>query len=204
MHTASCSGQSLGCCHCQIITSDGHGEVSPPTCRGCPSVSARPGPRSSNAIPEPTTRSFTVEDTSTSRGPAIAATRAPIWTATPRTCSPASSTSPVCRPLRNSRPRPGTVSAGAPDRQGRPVEGRQETVAGGVHLPAAEVVQFPADQDVMPVEQVTPAVVPGLGGPFGCGAPDAAARWRPPGRSRAPASSRTPSSRVRRSLPRTG
>src|SRR6266550_4629033 len=35
-------------------------------------------PRSSNSIPEPTTRSFTVLDTSTWLGAAIAATRAPM------------------------------------------------------------------------------------------------------------------------------
>jgi len=33
--------------------------------------------------------------------------------------------------------------AGASDRPGWAVEGRQEAVAGGIHLPAAEVVQFP-------------------------------------------------------------
>src|SRR5262249_42705980 len=40
-------------------------------------------PRSSNAMPEPTTRSFTVLETSTSPGFAVAATRLPICTAIP-------------------------------------------------------------------------------------------------------------------------
>src|SRR5215831_17123618 len=42
-------------------------------------------PRSSNAMPEPTTRSFTVLETSTSPGFAVAATRLPICTAMPST-----------------------------------------------------------------------------------------------------------------------
>src|SRR5262245_61156015 len=42
-------------------------------------------PRSSNAMPEPTTRSFTVLETSTSPGFAVAATRLPICTAIPST-----------------------------------------------------------------------------------------------------------------------
>ena len=40
-------------------------------------------PRSSNEIPEPATRSFTVLETSTSPAPASAATRAPVCTAMP-------------------------------------------------------------------------------------------------------------------------
>ena len=50
--------------------------------------------------PEPTTRSLTVEDTSTSSGSARAPTRAPIATARPATSSPFDSISPVCRPAR--------------------------------------------------------------------------------------------------------
>jgi len=42
-------------------------------------------PRSSNAIPEPATRSLTVLETSTSPPRAIAEIRAPIWTASPNT-----------------------------------------------------------------------------------------------------------------------
>jgi hypothetical protein len=68
-------------------------------------------PRSSNSIPEPATRSFTVEVTSTSPDPASAAVRAPICTAIPRRRSSTSSTSPVCNPLRTSRARARTCSA---------------------------------------------------------------------------------------------
>ena len=41
-------------------------------------------PRSSNSMPEPATRSFTVPDTKTWSASARAATRAPMWTAMPR------------------------------------------------------------------------------------------------------------------------
>ena len=61
-------------------------------------------PRSAKSIPEPTTRSLTVLETSTSPGAARAATRAPMCTAMPPTSSPISSHSPVCRPARTSSP----------------------------------------------------------------------------------------------------
>src|SRR3990172_705665 len=61
-------------------------------------------PRSSNVRPDPATRSFTVCETSTSEGRDAAATRAPIATPMPATSSPSSSTSPVWRPARISRP----------------------------------------------------------------------------------------------------
>src|SRR4029453_5095457 len=57
-------------------------------------------PRSSNAMPEPATRSFTVPDTRTWSASASAATRAPMWTAMPPTWSPMSSISPVWIPAR--------------------------------------------------------------------------------------------------------
>src|SRR5207344_2418270 len=61
-------------------------------------------PRSSNSIPEPATRSVTVDVTSTSPGAAFAATRAPTWTEMPpRPCS-SSSTSPEWTPARTSSP----------------------------------------------------------------------------------------------------
>src|SRR5690606_27730989 len=41
------------------------------------------GPWSLNAMPDPTTRSFTVPETSTSPAPASAPTRAAMWTASP-------------------------------------------------------------------------------------------------------------------------
>src|SRR5205814_9343680 len=55
-------------------------------------------PRSSNAIPEPATRSRTVRVTSTSPGDAADETRAPMWTAIPVTSPLRLVTSPVCRP----------------------------------------------------------------------------------------------------------
>ena len=61
-------------------------------------------PRSANERPEPTTRSLTVEETSTSPGSARAPIRAPIATAIPARSSPSNSTSPVCRPERTSIP----------------------------------------------------------------------------------------------------
>jgi hypothetical protein len=57
-----------------------------------------------NTKPEPATRSLTVEETSTSEGPAIAPTRAPIITAIPPTFSSIASTSPVCSPARTGSP----------------------------------------------------------------------------------------------------
>ncbi len=52
----------------------------------------------------PATRSFTVLETSTSLGPASAATRAPMFTAIPPTLRSIRSHSPVCRPARISMP----------------------------------------------------------------------------------------------------
>src|SRR5581483_4392711 len=52
-------------------------------------------PRSANSRSAPTTRSFTVPETSTSPGSASAPIRAPMFTAIPRTSSPANSHSPV-------------------------------------------------------------------------------------------------------------
>ncbi len=61
-------------------------------------------PRSSNRIPDPATRSRTVWETSTSPGPAIAATRAPMCTAMPPIFSPITSHSPVWSPARTVMP----------------------------------------------------------------------------------------------------
>jgi transcriptional regulator with XRE-family HTH domain len=52
-------------------------------------------PRSANTMPDLATRSVTVRETSTSEGPASAATIAPMLTATPDRSSPRSLTSPV-------------------------------------------------------------------------------------------------------------
>src|SRR5439155_17602029 len=57
-------------------------------------------PRSSKSMPEPMTRSFTVEETRISPGPALDITRDATWTAIPPMSSPRSSTSPTCRPAR--------------------------------------------------------------------------------------------------------
>ena len=61
-------------------------------------------PRSSNSIPDPTTRSLTVPETSTSPGAANAPTRAEMWTASPPRSPLRTSHSPVCNPTRNCTP----------------------------------------------------------------------------------------------------
>ena len=63
-------------------------------------------PRSSNSIPEPATRSFTVEETSTSPGPAFCGyARADVDGDAAPLCPLSARTSPVCSPARTSRPR---------------------------------------------------------------------------------------------------
>ena len=47
----------------------------------------------------------------------------------------------------------------AADRARRAVEGREESVAGGVDLVAAVAQRLPADERVMPLEQLAPAPV---------------------------------------------
>jgi hypothetical protein len=54
--------------------------------------------------PEPATRSFTVEETTTSSAPASDVRRAAMATAMPPTSSPSSSISPVWRPARHAGP----------------------------------------------------------------------------------------------------
>ena len=61
-------------------------------------------PATSKVRREPATRSFTVWETSTSDGPAFAATRAPIETVMPAHLPSMSSHSPVWRPARTSIP----------------------------------------------------------------------------------------------------
>jgi hypothetical protein len=61
-------------------------------------------PRSFTVMSEPTTRSRTVLEVTTSPGPAVAITRAAMCTAIPPTSPSRSSTSPVCRPARICRP----------------------------------------------------------------------------------------------------
>src|SRR4029077_13095365 len=140
-------------------------------------------PRSAKRRPEPVTRSFSVPETSTSPAFAAAATRAPMCTAMPLTSSPRSSHSPVCRPVRISRPSGRTASRMAsaqrtapagpralaegrrtPHRACGPVEGREEAVARRVNLPAAEAAQLLAYGGVVPLEQGAPGAVAEPGG----------------------------------------
>ncbi len=67
-------------------------------------------PRSAKVSSDPTMRSRTVWETSTSDGAASAATRAPMFTASPPILSPTRSTSPVCSPARTSIPSGRTAS----------------------------------------------------------------------------------------------
>ena len=57
-------------------------------------------PRSTNLIPDPTTRSATVRETRTSPDAALETIRAPMWTASPPMSSPRSSISPAWTPER--------------------------------------------------------------------------------------------------------
>src|SRR5262249_7606801 len=82
-----------------------------------PQPATRPGtpwsscsPASSKPRPAPATRSFTVCETSTSDGPAMADTLAAMLTAIPPALPSMSWISPVCRPQRTSRPRVRTAS----------------------------------------------------------------------------------------------
>jgi hypothetical protein len=53
------------------------------------------------------------------------------------------------------------------DRPAGAVEGGQDPVAGGLDQPAAELLDHPAGQLVVDVEQLTPAPVAQLFGPLG-------------------------------------
>ena len=120
-------------------------------------------PRSWKRRPDPATRSLTVLDTSTSPGPAAAATRAPMWTARPETLSRRSSTSPVCSPGPDLEPeRTDAVGhrAGAANPSRGPIEGGQEPIARDVDLAAPEAAEFAADEFVVPLEEVAPAAIP--------------------------------------------
>lgn len=84
-------------------------------------------PRSANSMAEPTTRSFTVPDTSTQPTGASAMTRAAMWTAIPAIRPSWISTSPLCNPARISIPSDRTAICdlrSAPYRPSRSVEGR--------------------------------------------------------------------------------
>ena len=107
-------------------------------------------PRSSNARPEPATRSRVVADASTSPAPACGRDRA-------RRCAPRSRAASRRRPLDLARvnarahlePELGQAVADrerAADRARRAVEQRQEPVAGGVDLLAAEALELAPHQ----------------------------------------------------------
>jgi hypothetical protein len=79
----------------------------------------------------------TVDETSTSPGPAVAATRAPMWTAIPPTSSPMSSISACVHAGADLQPDCAYVvddRLSAANGPGWSVEGREETVTGGINL----------------------------------------------------------------------
>ena len=102
--------------------------------------------------PRPGDEVLTVEETSTSPGPASAATRAPMCTAIPPTLPSIRSHSPVWRPARISSPSSTDAfadRAGAADRARRAVERREEAVAGGVDLVAPKPRELTTHDRVM-------------------------------------------------------
>ena len=108
-----------------------------------------------------------MEVTSTSRAAAAAATRAPRWTAIPRGLAPRGrSTSPVCTPVRTSRPSSPTSAqiASAQWMARRPVERGEKAVPCGIDLLAVKPLELPADDRVMPLEQLRPTLVAELVG----------------------------------------
>ena len=125
------------------------------------------GPRSSRAMPEPTTRSRTVRETRTSPGPAAAMMRAPMWTAIPPTSSSRSSSRCGGRP--GSRCRCRAARSGGPGRSGSPGRARRRPpgrVAGALDPPAPSRPS-PPGRLVVGVQQLPPALVAGLLGPLG-------------------------------------
>ena len=148
--------------------------IRPPPGRGAsgrerPSARARRRPRTSR--PEPATRSFTVWETSTSEGPASAATRAPMCTAMPRTSSPS-----ISRPRRCARPR-GSRGRGADrlaDRRARTARPRRtrRTSRGSRRRPCRSRRPPVAERSsrttvVVPRKQLAPRAVPQLGRALG-------------------------------------
>ena len=113
-------------------------------------------------MPEPATRSRTVEDTSTSPACATAATREPVCTAIPASLSPMRSTSPVLQTAPHGDPEGGECiphGNGAPDAARRAVERRKEAIAGGVDLAAAVAGEDVADGRVVALQQRAPLAV---------------------------------------------
>ena len=114
-------------------------------------------PRSANARPEPTTRSLTVRETSTSPGPASAAIRAPMWTASPRMSSP----DPLDLARMQAGPdleteRPDAVHdrERAPNGASRPVERGEEAITRRRHLTPAEASELLAHDRMVGLQEV--------------------------------------------------
>ena len=119
-------------------------------------------PRSAKAMPDPTTRGGTAPETTTSPGPAVAATRVPMWTASPATSAHRTSISPVWRPgprLDTQGPNRFTNGQGALNGPSGSVKCGQHPVADGVDLPPPESFKLPADGAIVGVEQVSPSVI---------------------------------------------
>ena len=119
-------------------------------------------PRSANSIPEPATRSLTVDETRISPALALAAMRAPMCTARPASSPSSRSHSPVSDTARNAKPERvcvGDDRLRACNRSRWPVEGGKETVAGRVHLLAPKATELRPDGVSVPAEQVAPRLV---------------------------------------------
>jgi hypothetical protein len=107
-----------------------------------------------------------VFETTISPGAAWAATRAATWTAIPRTPPGTSSHSPVCTRA-NLQVERAQVVADCPGRAysaGRPVERREEAVAGSVDLGSSEALEVTAHDGMVLVEKLAPAPVAEGGG----------------------------------------
>jgi hypothetical protein len=127
-------------------------------------------PRSANSMPDPATRSRTVEVASTSPGCARAQTRAPMCTAIPVRSSPRFSHSPTCTPATHVDPeRTRAVGDRLCAAHGTcgPVERGEEAVAGGVDLLAAEPFELRAYHRVVAVEVCAPLLIAEFGETFG-------------------------------------
>ena len=125
-------------------------------------------PRSSNSRPDPTTRSLTVLETRTSRGPASAEIRAPMWTASPAMSSGWTSISPRGA-RRGSRARARGRRRGSRPRSGPPGPGRR-TWPGSrrrrLDLVARRTARADAGARSVLAEQRLPAGVAELGRPL--------------------------------------
>src|ERR671918_1014720 len=122
-------------------------------------------PRSSKAIPDPATRSFTVDETSTSPGPARHPSTDvhgdPPHAPVDQLAFPGVQTGP------DRKAEPGELvgdRAGTPDRPCWTVERRQEPVTCRVHLSPPEATERSSHDGVVPLEEIAPPAVAKLGG----------------------------------------